>query len=39
MVEIEDLTEYGFSQEFVDIVKSGFPDKGSYKDDKGNIGL
>jgi ADP-ribose pyrophosphatase YjhB (NUDIX family) len=39
MVEINSLTEYGFSQEFIDIVKSGFPDKGSYKGDKGNIGL
>ncbi len=39
MIEIDDLTECGFSKKFVDIVKSGFPDRGSYKGDKGNIGL
>ena len=39
MVKIDNLTEYGFSEKFVDIVKDGFPQKGSYKGDKGNIGL
>ncbi len=39
MAEIDKLADYGFSQKFIDIAKNGFPDKGSYKGNKANIGL
>lgn len=39
MVPIEELPQYGFSQKFMHLVKSGFPDAGSYKGLKANIGL
>lgn len=39
MVPIDDLTAYGFSERFVTIIKTGFPDAGSYKGHKKNIGL
>lgn len=39
MVPIDDLISYGFSEEFMNIVKSGFPEAGSYKGHKNNIGL
>jgi len=39
MVPIGDLTSYGFSEEFMSIVENGFPDAGSYKGQKSNIGL
>ena len=38
MADIDELTEYGFSAKFADIVKSGFPDRG-YRGDKSGIGL
>ncbi len=39
MVPIAELTSYGFSEEFTRIVGGRFPDCGSYKGDKRNIGL
>jgi len=39
MIPISDLTSYGFSARFVNIVKNRFPDAGSYKGHKRNIGL
>lgn len=39
MVPIRDLEAYGFSAKFVEIVENGFPDAGSYKGHKRNIGL
>ena len=39
MVPIDDLTSYGFSETFMNIVKNEFPDAGSYKGHKRNIGL
>ena len=39
MIPIDDLTSYGFSARFVNIVKNRFPDAGSYKGHKRNIGL
>jgi ADP-ribose pyrophosphatase YjhB (NUDIX family) len=39
MAPIDELPRYGFSQTFLDIVKNGFPDAGSYKGLKANIGL
>lgn len=39
MVPIDDLPSYGFSERFMDLVRSGFPDAGSYKGHKSNIGL
>lgn len=38
-VPINELTCYGFSDRFVQLVKNGFPDSGSYAKDKKNIGL
>ena len=38
-VPIGQLTAYGFSEKFVDLVRRGFPNKGSYMGDKENIGL
>ena len=39
MAPIDELSSYGFSDKFRDTVKSGFPDSGSYKGHKRNIGL
>jgi len=39
MVSIDDLPNYGFSNTFTSLVKDGFPDAGSYKGRKTNIGL
>jgi ADP-ribose pyrophosphatase YjhB (NUDIX family) len=38
-VPLEDLTNYDFSDKFMELARAGFPDSGSYKGDKGNIGL
>lgn len=38
-VDIGDLVDYGFSELFRDIVKSDFPNSGSYAGPKTNIGL
>ncbi len=39
MVPIVDLRMYGFSYDFMELVKNNFPDAGSYKGHKRNIGL
>lgn len=39
MVPIKDITKYGFSKEFENIIKSNFPTSGSYVGLKKNIGL
>jgi ADP-ribose pyrophosphatase YjhB (NUDIX family) len=39
MVDVGDLTDYGFTEYFRDIVIHGFPDSGSYKGLKSEIGL
>ena len=39
VVSIDDLISYGFSEKFTNLVKNGFPDAGSYKGHKKNIGL
>lgn len=38
-VPIEELTEYGFSQCFAEIIRNGFPESGSYRGLKREIGL
>lgn len=38
-VAINDLHDYGFTQQFVDIIKTNFPDAGNYVGDKKNIYL
>ena len=38
-VPVDYLTEYGFSQEFAERVRQGFPQSGNYMGDKTNIGL
>ncbi len=38
-VPVSELTDYGFSEKFVRMVESGFPDAGNYVGDKVNIGL
>lgn len=38
-VMLDELTDYGFSERFMQLAKQGFPGKGSYRGDKGNIGL
>lgn len=38
-VPVSELTEYGFSEKFVQLINEGFPDSGSYAGDKVNIGL
>lgn len=38
-VNINDLCDYGFSQQFVHIIKNNFPDAGNYVWDKRNLGL
>jgi ADP-ribose pyrophosphatase YjhB (NUDIX family) len=37
--DIERLTNYGFSEKFITLIKDGFPEQGSYMGDKANIGL
>jgi len=39
MVAIDDLPNYGFSEQFANLVRTGFPDAGSHKGHKTNIGL
>lgn len=39
MVPINDLAAYGFSEKFKTIVQQGFPESGSYRGLKSNIGL
>lgn len=38
-VPIENLTDYGFSAQFVKLAEQGFPQSGNYMGDKSNIGL
>ncbi|MCM3630624.1 hypothetical protein M3194_25155 [Paenibacillus glycanilyticus] len=38
-VPVSQLSEYGFSAIFQKLVQNGFPDAGSYKGLKNNIGL
>ena len=38
-VLIDELTEYGISEKFVNIIKNDFPNAGNYMGDKSNIGL
>jgi len=39
MVSIEELTDYGFTEKFKDIVLSGLPRSGNYMGLKHNMGL
>ena len=39
MVPLDELTSHDLSKQFVDLVRHGFPDAGSYKGHKRNIGL
>jgi len=39
MVLLDELPNYGFSATFPNLVKSDFPDKGTYKGNTANIGL
>jgi mutator protein MutT len=36
---IDSLTEYGFSDKFITLIRDGFPNRGCYMGDKANIGL
>lgn len=38
-VSIDELTDYGFSELFIQLIKQGFPKQGNYAGDKKNIGL
>lgn len=38
-VPIDELTDYGFSESFIQLIKQDFPNRGSYAGDKKNIGL
>ncbi len=38
-IPIDELTEYGISEKFVEIIKNDFPSHGNYMGDKSNIGL
>ncbi|WP_406242551.1 NUDIX hydrolase [Tissierella carlieri] len=38
-IDIDDLTNYGFSELFQDIIKKGFPNAGNYMGEKSAIGL
>ena len=38
-VPIGKLAQYGFSEKFIRVLESGFPDAGNYMGDKVNIGL
>ena len=37
-VPVSDLSEYGFSEKFLKLVRNGFADSGIYAGDKSNIG-
>lgn len=39
MAPIQELEAYGFSAQFADLVREGFPSAGSYQGLKSNIGL
>ncbi|MFF2480003.1 NUDIX hydrolase [Paenibacillus sp. NPDC058071] len=39
MIPIHELVAHGFSEKFMTIVQNGFPESGSYKGLKSNIGL
>ncbi len=39
MILIDDLEKLGFDSKFVNLIKNNFPDSGSYKGLKSNIGL
>lgn len=38
-IPIDELTKYGISEKFVNIIKNNFPNAGNYMGDKSNIGL
>lgn len=38
-VPVSKLTEYGFSEKFMEVINNGFPNAGNYVGDKINIGL
>ena len=38
-VPIDELTQYGISEKFVELIKNDFPNAGNYMGDKSNIGL
>lgn len=38
-VPINELPQYGFSDKFIELIKSNFPNSGNYMGDKSNIGL
>ncbi|WP_050794349.1 NUDIX hydrolase [Paenibacillus curdlanolyticus] len=39
MVPVHELVAHGFTEKFMDIVRNGFPESGSYQGMKSNIGL
>ena len=38
-VPINELSKYGFSEKFIELLKNNFPNAGTYMGDKSNIGL
>lgn len=38
-IPIDELTQYGISEKFVELIKNDFPNAGNYMGDKSNIGL
>jgi len=38
-IPVDELTEYGISEKFVELIKNDFPNAGNYMGDKSNIGL
>lgn len=38
-IPIDELSEYGISEKFVELIKNDFPNAGNYMGDKSNIGL
>lgn len=38
-IPVNELTDLGFADKFIDIIKNNFPDTGNYVGDKSNIGL
>ena len=38
-VPVDELTDYGFSELFIQLIKQDFPNRGNYAGDKKNIGL
>ena len=38
-VSVDELSDYGFSERFIQLIKQGFPKHGNYAGDKKNIGL